>query len=138
MQSIQHLAQNREQEAVRELGASQQNLDAQRARLLELCAYRDQYAKGFEASGGAGMDAVRVQEYRVFLARLNTAIQQQEAVIARCCESHRQTREQWIETHKHSQAIDKVVERYRDQERTQEERREQKELDERAGRGLNK
>ena len=134
MQSVQHLAQNRERDAVKKLGESQQSLDAQQAKLEELRAYRDQYAKAFESSGGAGLDAIRIQEYRVFLGRLNEAIQQQEAVIAQCSARHDQTRQQWIQTRSHSQAIDKVMEHYRQQERKQQERKEQQELDERARR----
>jgi flagellar FliJ protein len=136
MQSVQHLAHNREQDAVRKLGESQQYLDAQQIKLQELRAYRDEYAKAFESSGGAGLDALRIQEYRAFLGRLNQAIQQQETVIAQCSARHEQTRRQWLATHSHSQAIDKVLERYRQQERKQEERKEQQELDERACRSF--
>ena len=136
MQSVQHLAHNREQDAVRKLGESQQYLAAQQTKLQELRAYRDEYAKAFESSGGAGLDALRIQEYRAFLGRLNQAIQQQESVISQCSARHEQTRQQWLVTRSHSQAIDKVLERYRQQERQQEERREQRELDERAGRSF--
>ena len=136
MQSVQHLAHNREQDAVKKLGESQQYLDAQQTKLQELRAYRDEYAKAFESSGGAGLDALRIQEYRAFLGRLNQAIQQQETIIAQCSARHEQTRRQWLATHSHSQAIDKVLERYRQQERKQAERREQQELDERAGRSF--
>jgi flagellar FliJ protein len=134
MQSVQHLAQNRERDAVRKLGESQQYCDVQQAKLEELRAYRDQYALAFESTCGAGLDAIRIQEYRVFLGRLNTAIQQQEAVVAQCSVRHEQTRQQWIATRSHSQAIDKAMQRYRQQERKQQERKEQQELDERAGR----
>lgn len=136
MQSVQHLAHNREQDAVRKLGESQQYLAAQQTKLQELRAYRDEYAKAFESSGGAGLDALRIQEYRAFLGRLNQAIQQQESLISQCSARHEQTRQQWLVTRSHSQAIDKVLERYRQQERQQEERREQRELDERAGRSF--
>jgi flagellar FliJ protein len=134
MQSVQYLAQNRERDAVKKLGESQRYLDAQQAKLEELRAYRDQYATAFENTGGAGLDAFRIHEYRVFLGRLNEAILQQEAVIAQCSIRHEQTREQWMATRNHSQAIDKVLERYRQQERKQEERKEQQELNERARR----
>jgi len=129
MQSVQHLAHNREQAAVKKLGESQQYLDVQQTKLQELRTYRDQYAKAFESSGGAGLDALRIQEYRVFLGRLNEAIQQQEAVIAQCSARLEQTRQQWLVMHSHSLAIDKVLERYRRQERKQQERNEQQELD---------
>ncbi len=132
MQPVQRVAQNREQSAVQKLGRSQQNLDAQRARLEELRAYRDQYARDFEFSGGTGLDAARIQDYRVFLNRLSEAICQQEALLEQCSSQHELTRQQWIETRTHSQAIDKVVHRYRREEHRQQDRREQKEQDERA------
>jgi flagellar FliJ protein len=134
MQPVQRVAQNREQTAVQELGQSQQFLDAQQAKLEELLAYRDQYTRAFEASGGAGLDANRLQDYRVFLQRLGEAIRQQQALIAQCCAQHEQTRQQWIATRSHSQAIDKVVDRYVREEQNQQQRREQREQDERAQR----
>jgi len=132
MQPVQRVAQNREQNAVQKLGQSQQNLDAQRARLEELRAYRDQYARDFELSGGSGLDATRVQDYRVFLNRLGEAIRQQETLIEQCCSQHEQTRQQWIKTHTHSQAIDKVVSRYRREDHRQQDLKEQREQDERS------
>ncbi len=138
MQPVQRVAQNREQSAVQEFGQSRQNLDAQRTRLEELCAYRDQYARDFELSSGTGLDAIRIQDYRVFLNRLSEAIRQQEALIEQCSCQHEQTRQQWVETRIHSQAIDKVVERYRREEHRQQDLREQKEQDERAQRSTKK
>lgn len=132
MQPVQRVAKNREQNAVQELGQSQQNLDAQRARLEELRAYRDQYARDFEQSGGSGLGAARVRDYRIFLNRLGEAIRQQENLIEQCCSQHQQTRRQWLETRSHSQAIDKVVHRYRREEHRRQERREQQEQDERT------
>lgn len=134
MQSVQHLAQNRERDAVKKLGESQQHLEAQRAKLEELRAYRDQYARAFETAGGTGLDAVRVQEYRLFLGRLNEAIQQQEAILEQCTARHEQSRQQWMATRSHSQAIDKVLERYQEAERRLQQRTEQQEQDERARR----
>ena len=130
MQPVQRVAQSREQSAVQKLGQSQQYLDAQQAKLEELRAYRDQYAKAFETSGGAGLDATRVQDYRAFLNRLGEAIRHQEAVIAQCCARHEQSRQQWIEARTHSQAVEKAVDRYRQQEHKQKERKEQQEQDE--------
>ena len=132
MQPVQRVAHSREQTAVQKLGESQQYLEAQRAKLEELRAYRDQYARDFEASSGMGIDAARLQDYRVFLNRLGEAIRQQEALITQCCSQHEQTRQQWVETRSHSQAIDKVVDRYRQQERREYDRKEQQEQDERT------
>ena len=134
MQPVQQLAQSREQKAVQKLGQSQQYLQAQQARLEELRAYRDQYAREFEASGGAGLGATRMHDYRIFLNRLGEAIHQQETLIAQCCARHEQTRRQWLESRGQSQAVDKLVDRYRLEEGKQLERTEQKEQDDRAQR----
>ena len=138
MKPVQRVAESREQAAVQKLGQSQQYLDAQRARLEELCTYRDQYSASFQASGGQGLNASRLQDYRVFLSRLNEAIRQQEAIIDQCTSQHEQTRQQWVETRSHHQAIDKVIERYRSEEQKNRDRREQQEQDERAQRPVNK
>lgn len=131
MQPVQRVAQSREQAAVQKLGQSQQYLAAQQSKLEELRTYRDQYAKAFETSGGAGLGSMQLQDYRVFLNRLNEAIRQQEVVIAQCTAQHEKTRQHWLETRSHSQAIDKVVERYRQEEHKQQNRKEQQEQDER-------
>jgi flagellar FliJ protein len=134
MQPVQRVAHGREEDAMHKLGQSQRFLDAQQARLEELRAYRDQYSREFAASGESGLDASRVRDYRAFLSRLGEAIQQQEVLVARYQSQHEQTRQRWVESRSHSQAIDKVVDRYRRQERQQQERREQLEHDERAQR----
>jgi flagellar FliJ protein len=134
MQPVQRVAHSREQEAVRKLGQSQRHLDAQRAKLEELRAYREQYARNFTDSGVAGFEATRMQDYRLFLQRLGEAIRQQEALIEQFESQHEQTRHHWIKSRSHSQAIDKVVESYRRKERREKEHREQQEQDERARR----
>jgi flagellar FliJ protein len=134
MRPVQQLAQSREQEAVQKLGQSQQYLQAQQVKLEELRAYRDQYARDFDASGGAGLGATRMQDYRIFLSRLGEAIRQQEAAIAQCCARHEQTHRQWMESRGQSRAVDELVDRYRLEESKQLDRKEQKEQDDRAGR----
>ena len=55
-------------------------------------------------SGGNGLGATRVQDYRIFLSRLGEAVRQQEALIAQCGAQHEQTRQQWMECRGQSQA----------------------------------
>ena len=134
MQPVQRVAQGREQDAMHKLGQSQQYLDDQLARLEELRSYRDQYSRDFATSGGTGLDAGRLRDFRTFLGRLGEAIRQQEALVDRYRKQHEKNREHWVASRSHSQAIDKVVDRYRDQEQRQQDRREQQESDERSQR----
>jgi flagellar FliJ protein len=134
MQPVQRVAQGRERDAMHKLGQSQQHLDSQLARLEELRSYREQYSRDFAASGESGLDATRLRDYRAFLGRLGEAIRQQEALVDRHRSQHEKNRQHWVETRTHSQAVDKVVDRYRELERQQQERREQREHDERSQR----
>lgn len=131
---VHRVAENREKDAVRRMGESQQQLAAQQARLEELRAYRDQYARRFTERGGHGLDAMQLQDYRVFLGRLNDAIQHQERVIEQCRSHHDKNQAQWIDTHSHAQAIDKLIQRFRRDEQRIERQREQRALDEHAQR----
>ena len=134
MKPVKQVAKLREQHAVKAFGQSQQTLTGQQARLEELRVYRDQYTRSFQLASGAGLGAGRLQDYRVFLGRLNEAIVQQEMLIRQLGVQHEKTREQWIATRSHSQAIDKVVDQYRKREQEQRDRREQQESDEHAQR----
>jgi flagellar protein FliJ len=134
MQPVQRVARSREQAAMQKLGQSQRELDAQRRKLDELRGYREQYTHEFEVSSENGLGAMRLQDYRVFLGRLNEAVRQQEAIIEKCIAQHENIHRQWLETRSRSQAIDKAVESFRQQERKQTDRKEQREQDEHAQR----
>jgi flagellar FliJ protein len=132
MKPVRQVAASREQQAARNLGEAQERLAAQERKLEELIEYRDQYAVQFKAEGGLGFDAVRMQDFRVFLNRLNQAIEQQRGVIELCRQDCVRSRDRWLRDRTRSEALEKVVDRYRDEERREEERREQRSADERV------
>ncbi len=132
------LAENRENDAARALGESMQQLERQEQRLLELTSYRDEYARRFESHAGGGMEPARLRDFRAFLAQLNQAIDQQRAVVEKARRDSEQQRRLWLGEHTRAKALDKVVERYRREEHHEAERREQKLLDEFAGRSGHK
>ncbi len=135
MKPVVKVAEGREQAAARVMGEAQRQLQAQEDKLQELITYRAQYTEQFQVSGGAGLGAARLQDYRVFLSRLNQAIEQQHVRIAQCQQDCERQRSNWMATRTRSQALDKVVERYQREERRADDRREQNETDERAQRG---
>lgn len=129
-----HVQQGRERDAAREMGRTQRDLDQERARLAELTAYREEYQQRFLEALRNGLVASGVLEYQSFLGRLGEAILQQERRVAAGYEEYEASRRQWMECRQRASVVDKMVERYRDQERLQVERREQHEADERAQR----
>ncbi len=138
MEPVQRLTQEREQSAARELGQCQQELAAQESRLQELLGYREQYSRSFQHTGSSGLGARNLQDYRVFLGRLNEAIHQQKNLLQQCRERQQQTHRQWLETRSRSQAIGKVMEGYRRETQRLQQRQEQKDTDERNNRAHGK
>lgn len=129
---IVNLAENHEKAAARELGDRLKNLDFHEKRLEELLQYREEYHR--KLSGAQGLDARALQEYHIFLARLNEAIHQQKKLVQQAGKERDDSRETWLGKRTRTQALNKVVDRYRADELKQAERKEQKETDEFAGR----
>lgn len=127
MQPVVNVTAKREREAAQRFGECQQRVQAAEQRLAELIHYREEYTQQF-ANGGS-LNAARLQDYRLFLDRLNQAVEQQRGLLVRAREESAAQRQRWLDLHTRAQALDKVVERYRGEERSDQERREQKETD---------
>lgn len=132
MDPVLKVAAHREKDAARRMGQTQQRLQQQQERLRELVGYRDEYNLKFQQTCSAGMDVKQLQEYRLFLSRLNDAIRQQQQVVAKAERELEHARNVWLGTRTRSQALDKVRERFVDAERREADRREQADLDERS------
>lgn len=124
------VAERREQEQARHLGAAQTELQQHRHKLEQLIQYRDEYARQFENTGNNGLSVARLQDYRVFLNRLNQAIEQQKDVIRQAEQACEQQRQRWLDSRTRAQALDKVADRYQREEAQSRERQAQIETDE--------
>jgi flagellar FliJ protein len=127
MQPVVEVTVQREREAAKRLGETQQRLQDAEQRLEELIRYREEYTQQFAA--GDSLTAARLRDYRLFLDRLNQAVDQQRTLVARAQQEADAQRLRWLDMHTRVQALGKVVERYRDEERSHQERRLQKESD---------
>ena len=125
------LAQNREKQAVRQMGVSRQHLDLQLQTLEELVTYRSEYTREFQDAMKTGLGALSMQDYHQFLIRLNEAIQQQQEQVNMATQDHELSRQLWLDSRCHSKGVAKVAERYQNQERKQQQQQEQRENDER-------
>lgn len=129
MEPVARLAANRQMDAVRVMGERQQSLDEQLRRLDELNAYRDEYARRFE-DGTQSMVGLNVRDYRLFLSRLNIAIEQQAVEVERARAAFEESRGAWRESRVHRDAVQKAIDRFQVEERHQAERNEQSDNDE--------
>ena len=130
MHVVQSVAAEREKIAVQELGKTRQILNQHLARLEELSNYRLQYVQQFTETGSVGVSARSLQDYRVFVDRLNTVVNQQEQIVEQARAHLASVYDQWLQTHSHTQAIEKLVGRFRADEKIQANRLEQKLMDE--------
>lgn len=134
MTPVAKIADNKERLAAKQFGKSQQVLKDHEARLEELIRYRDEYNQRFQELGSNGLEAQKVHEYRIFLNRLNDAVNHQRENVRQATEASIEYKESWMQTRSRAKALEKVVERYQSQEEQEQERQEQKESDERASR----
>ena len=132
MEPIKQLAADHEQEAVKDLGQSRRALSEHEIKLEQLRNYRAEYARLFQQHGVQGMDGAKLQAYQSFLAQLDMAIRAQMDMIQRVNLECEQKREVWQQRHTRTEALGKTVERFQKTERRQEEKREQREMDDRT------
>src|SRR5215472_12174900 len=111
---------------MQKLAEQQQRVAKAEAQLAELRRYREEYA---ETSGGVTVSALLNR--RQFVERIDNVIAQQINEVARQQRQLEHVRGQWRDAHAREQALGSVIDRYREQERKVEERREQAEIDER-------
>jgi flagellar export protein FliJ len=120
-----------ETEAVRRLAASAKAVAAKEKELEQLRSYLAEYRQRTELAA-ATTDSMRWQNSRAFLAKLSAVVAAREAELAAVVERYRLETERWHDSHRRAKSLDKLVaDAYRDEDRAAE-RREQRELDERA------
>lgn len=105
------LARTEERRVCREMGESQRRLDEEMARLEDLRAYRQSYGGKQPASGSVA--AVRWQDYRNFLTRLDQAVEAQDRVVQGGEEQRDAHRRRWMAKRQRLESLERVVDRYR-------------------------
>ena len=119
-------ARQRSEDALAQLAAQQQALAKAEHQLGELQRYRLEYA----ATHGA-QSVTALLNRQQFVERIDRAIVQQEAEVARQSRQLVQVRDHWRQAHARESALDSVVAQHREQERRAADRHEQAEVDER-------
>ena len=126
LQPAADVARERQETAMQRLAEQQQRVAKAEQQLAELQRYREEYA---DTSGGVSVAALLNR--RQFVERIDQVIVQQTTEVARQHRQLDQVRGLWHDAHSRERALGSVIDRYREQERKSEERREQAEIDER-------
>jgi len=130
LKPLAQIADRKQQDAARVFRQSREELDRYEARLVELRSYRKEYLGRFHRAGNGGIGASQMKDYLVFLARLDEAIRQLEALLADSRQQCESRRGEWVTSRARFKALDEVIARYRSAERREMLRREQRDADE--------
>ncbi len=128
---IQEIAANSANDLSRTMGEAAKRVAEVERQLAQLTSYRDEYLRNSGGQRGA-MDAVRLQNFRSFLDRLGSAIQQQVQTVESARAEYERRRGLWSEKRVEAESLGRVVERLRREERHAADRREQHEGDDAA------
>ena len=126
LQPVVDQARQKTEDALAKLATQQQQLAKAEHQLGELQRYRLEYA----ATDGA-QSVTALLNRQQFVERIDRAILQQEAEVARQSRQLVQVRDHWRQAHARESALDSVVAQHREQERRAADRHEQAEVDER-------
>ncbi len=128
------MASKAERDAATQLGRSQQQLLAAQQKLAELERYRNDYQQQWISQGQKGVSGQWLMNYQRFLSQLETAVAQQANSVTWHREAVDKARLNWQERCARLEGLRKLVERYLEEARQAEDKREQKQLDELAQR----
>jgi len=126
------LEQNKEQEQVKALGQARSAVAGQAEKLQQLVDYRSEYEQMVSKEGSQGISATRLQGYHQFLNRLTAAITQQKEQLDLSKQQESMAQNQWFQQRGAVKRMDNLIDRNVHQERLEEDKREQKMLDEQA------
>ncbi|MDB5969841.1 MAG: fliJ [Hydrocarboniphaga sp.] len=119
---IQELAEKREDDAARDLNEARKALTLRETQLRELENYREPPA--------TAVSAEMLRNREAFRLRLSEAICQQRRAVELARRNVETQRQRWIGSHHQTQLYDKLIDRARTHEQTQQDRRDQRDLDE--------
>ena len=134
LEPIKELAERKERQAAQTFGQSQQILEAARKGLTSLHEFRQNYSEQFQASATQGLGIRRLQEYRAFLDKINKAIVDQEKRVQQAEREVDNKKRNWEAARAHLLGLQTVVDKLRGEALKQDQKREQSEQDDRAGR----
>lgn len=129
IQPIKDIADTRERNAGAVVAEAERALRDREQQLGQLKKYLDEYVRKNTPGLGA-VDPVRLGNYRAFLVRLTEAVRAQEQLVEQAGREYERKREDWRVQHIEAAALGRAVERMQLHERTEQDRREQKESDE--------
>ncbi|WP_297835694.1 flagellar export protein FliJ [Pseudomonas sp.] len=124
------MAEKAERTAVQRLGHFQGQVKLAETKLGDLERFRTDYQKQWQEKGAHGVSGQWLMNYQSFLNQLETAVSQQRQSLAWHQTNLDKARGVWQQCYARVEGLRKLVQRYIDEARQLEDKREQKLLDE--------
>ncbi|MFK7974637.1 MAG: flagellar export protein FliJ [Halioglobus sp.] len=132
MEKVAAVAKVVEQQLAVDLGHSVQSHAGKRDQLDQLMQFKSDYEEMLAEKSKAGISAIALQDYRLFLSKLDQAISQQTQEVQSAEQNLAQVRAQWIDKSQRKSALEHLVDERRSERLRLREKNEQKETDERS------
>lgn len=136
IQTLTELATREVDELARRLGVAVRANEENEQKLALLVQYREDYAQRCQRDLAAGLSTQGYQNFRVFLNKLDDAIDGQREVIRHSMQQVETERQAWQGAERKRMSFDTLTSRAQQQAYQQNMRREQKSTDEYASRSL--
>jgi len=134
LQTLLDREQKRRDEAMSNLRAAHRNLEAQQQQADGLTGYRSEYCAKWSSNFQQAAQMEILRSYHGFLARLDQAITQQQAVVAHAQRGVDSARQGLLEREIRVATVERLIKRRQQSQARSAERRDQKNLDEMAQR----
>jgi flagellar protein FliJ len=131
---VQQVTSRTERERAERLAQAERNAIEAEQKLVALERYRNEYEEQLATRGAAGVDISGVREFQAFLARLGEALVAQRQVLADARAAREEMLNSWREAAQRAQVVQTLQDRWQDEARRDEDRRDQRESDELAQR----
>ena len=131
LKKILSVAVSEERSLGMQTGRAQRRLLDENRKLGELTAYRENYAA--RTRNAAALNSAHWKDYQNFLSRLDQAVRSQQQVVTDCRKNLEVHRRRWLVKRQRVESLERVQERYRQQESSRADRLEQRALDDLPG-----
>ena len=116
LRPVEQLAEKKAVTATEKMVSARNKHGSHELKLKELVSYRLEYLEQYQSRAKVGMQSGQLQQYQLFISKLDVAIEQQRIVIAQAHAVLEQSQTHWKHKHSHKKAINKAVERFKKQE----------------------
>lgn len=130
LQPIKKLADNKEKVAAQALGESVEYQKLQINKLAQLTNYRTEYVNSMAVKTQQGMFGDQLQQYHLFLTKLDTAIEQQKQVVNQSEQSLSVSQDNWRTDSSRANAISSAIDKIKAKEHLKNDKQESAQIDE--------